>query len=90
MLYHLLYPFHTELSVLNVTRYITFRTAIASLTALAISLLRSVDDPKTPRGTDRSGHPSGRAGNAPAKGWYADDGWVVNSHCSTHADITLG
>ena len=30
MLYHLLYPFHTELSVLNVTRYITFRTAIAS------------------------------------------------------------
>ena len=39
MLYHLLYPFHTELSVLNVTRYITFRTAIASLTALAISLL---------------------------------------------------
>jgi phospho-N-acetylmuramoyl-pentapeptide-transferase len=39
MLYHLLYPFHTYLSVLNVTRYITFRTAAASLTALAISLL---------------------------------------------------
>jgi phospho-N-acetylmuramoyl-pentapeptide-transferase len=39
MLYHLLYPLHTELSVLNVTRYITFRTAAASLTALAISLL---------------------------------------------------
>jgi phospho-N-acetylmuramoyl-pentapeptide-transferase len=38
MLYHLLYPFHTEFSVLNVTRYITFRTAAASLTALAISL----------------------------------------------------
>ena len=37
MLYHLLYPFHTQLSVLNVTRYITFRTAAASLTALAIS-----------------------------------------------------
>src|SRR6185436_4156981 len=27
MLYHLLYPFHLQLSVLNVTRYITFRTA---------------------------------------------------------------
>jgi len=39
MLYHLLYPFHTELSVLNVTRYITFRTAAASMFALAISLL---------------------------------------------------
>jgi phospho-N-acetylmuramoyl-pentapeptide-transferase len=38
MLYHLLYPFHTQVSVLNVTRYITFRTAAASLTALAISL----------------------------------------------------
>jgi phospho-N-acetylmuramoyl-pentapeptide-transferase len=38
MLYHLLYPFHTQLSALNVTRYITFRTAAASLSALAISL----------------------------------------------------
>ena len=39
MLYHLLYPLHTTYSVFNVTRYITFRTAAASLTALAISLL---------------------------------------------------
>jgi phospho-N-acetylmuramoyl-pentapeptide-transferase len=39
MLYHLLFPLHAEFSVLNVTRYITFRTAAASLTALAISLL---------------------------------------------------
>src|SRR5258707_11084607 len=39
MLYHLLYRFHTELSVLNVTRYITFRTAAASMTALALSLM---------------------------------------------------
>ncbi len=38
MLYHLLYPFHTQMSALNVTRYITFRTAAASLSALAISL----------------------------------------------------
>src|SRR5204862_6197301 len=38
MLFHLLYPFRTQLSVLNVTRYITFRTAAASLSALAISL----------------------------------------------------
>jgi len=39
MLYHLLYPFHTQLSVLNVTRYITFRTAASTLSALAISLV---------------------------------------------------
>jgi len=39
MLYHLLYPFHTQFSVLNVTRYITFRTAAASMSALAISLV---------------------------------------------------
>src|SRR6187549_2146880 len=39
MLYHLLYPFHTQLSVLNVIQYITFRTAAASLSALAISVV---------------------------------------------------
>jgi phospho-N-acetylmuramoyl-pentapeptide-transferase len=39
MLYYLLYPLRTEVSVLNVTQYITFRTAAASLSALAISLV---------------------------------------------------
>jgi len=39
MLYHLLYPLHTSLPVFNVFRYITFRTAAASVTALAISLI---------------------------------------------------
>src|SRR5262245_41397241 len=39
MLYHLLYPFHSQLSVLNVVQYITFRTAAASLSAFVISLL---------------------------------------------------
>ena len=38
MLYHLLYALRGELSLLNVTRYITFRTAVASLTALLIVL----------------------------------------------------
>src|SRR5438034_8808091 len=37
LLYHGLYP-RTQISMLNVTRYITFRTAAASLSALAISL----------------------------------------------------
>jgi phospho-N-acetylmuramoyl-pentapeptide-transferase len=39
MLYHLLYSLQDQLSALNVTRYITFRTTIASLSALALSLL---------------------------------------------------
>ena len=39
MLYHLLYPLHTQVSVLNVTQYITFRTAAASLTAFVISVV---------------------------------------------------
>ncbi|PYR65520.1 MAG: phospho-N-acetylmuramoyl-pentapeptide-transferase [Acidobacteria bacterium] len=39
MLFYLLYPLRTYATVFNVTRYITFRTAAASLTALALSLL---------------------------------------------------
>jgi len=37
VLYYLLYPLHTTFSVFNVFRYITFRTALAILTALVIS-----------------------------------------------------
>ena len=39
MLLYLLYPLHDSVAVLNVTRYITFRTAAASLTALVTSLV---------------------------------------------------
>ncbi|MFN0151381.1 MAG: phospho-N-acetylmuramoyl-pentapeptide-transferase [bacterium] len=39
MLYYLLYPLHQEFSVLNVFRYITFRAAYATITALLISFL---------------------------------------------------
>ena len=39
MFYTFLYPLHTELSFLNVFRYITFRTVYALLTALAICLV---------------------------------------------------
>jgi phospho-N-acetylmuramoyl-pentapeptide-transferase len=37
MLYHILYPLHASYSVFNVFRYITFRTLMASMTALLIS-----------------------------------------------------
>jgi len=39
VLYHLLYPLHEHLSPLRVFRFITFRTAYATLTALVISML---------------------------------------------------
>ncbi|MCP3957093.1 MAG: phospho-N-acetylmuramoyl-pentapeptide-transferase [bacterium] len=39
MLYHLLYPLHELSGAFNVFRYITFRTAAAVVTALALSLL---------------------------------------------------
>jgi phospho-N-acetylmuramoyl-pentapeptide-transferase len=39
MLYHLLLAFYPQVSVFNVARYITFRTAAASMTALVISLV---------------------------------------------------
>ncbi|MBI5694420.1 MAG: phospho-N-acetylmuramoyl-pentapeptide-transferase [Nitrospirae bacterium] len=39
MLYHILYPLHDQFRVLNVFRYITFRTASAILTALLISFV---------------------------------------------------
>lgn len=39
MLYHLLYPLSDTISYFNVFRYITFRTAYATITALVISFL---------------------------------------------------
>jgi len=39
MFYYLLYPLHGEIGAFNVFRYITFRTAMAALTALLVSLL---------------------------------------------------
>jgi phospho-N-acetylmuramoyl-pentapeptide-transferase len=39
MLYHLLFPLHSELNILNVFRYITFRSIGATVTALLIVVL---------------------------------------------------
>ncbi len=39
MLYHLLYPLHTSFSVLNVFRYITFRSICGAVTAFLIVLI---------------------------------------------------
>ena len=39
MLYHLLISFYPQVPIFNVARYITFRTAAASMTALVVSLV---------------------------------------------------
>lgn len=39
MLYHIFYPLSSDYSILNVFKYITFRSAYAGLTALGLSLL---------------------------------------------------
>lgn len=39
MLYHLLYPLHADYSVLNVFKYITFRTFGASITSVVLCML---------------------------------------------------
>jgi phospho-N-acetylmuramoyl-pentapeptide-transferase len=39
MFYHLLYPLHTVFRAFNVFRYITFRTAMAILTAMIVSFI---------------------------------------------------
>ena len=39
MLFYLLYPLHSHAGLFNVFRYITFRSALAALTALVLSLL---------------------------------------------------
>jgi phospho-N-acetylmuramoyl-pentapeptide-transferase len=39
MLYHLLYPLHEIISAFNIFRYITFRSAMAAITAFLISLI---------------------------------------------------
>src|SRR3972149_12015943 len=38
MLYHFLYPLHTQFPAFNVFRYITFRSAYAAATALLLAL----------------------------------------------------
>ena len=51
MLYMLLYSLHEYVHVLNVVRYLTFRTALSTLTALAsgrkamdVDVIRAVKD----------------------------------------------
>jgi hypothetical protein len=88
MLYHLFLWLHNTtpwLGALNVTRYITFRTAAASITAMLISL---VVGPMR-RGSRlpvRPGDPSRRPCQPPAEGRHADDGRAADPRRRHRAD----
>ena len=94
MLYHLLLSLHDTtpwLGALNVTRYITFRTAAASITAMLISL---VVGPMLIRRLQelpvRPGDPSRRPGQPSAQGRHADDGRPADPDGGDRADAALG
>ncbi len=93
MLYQLLYRFHTypSFSVLNVTRYITFRTAAATLSALAISLvfgpwlIRKLREFQIGQVMRADGPQT-----PPAEGRHADDGRTADSDGGAGADAAVG
>ena len=92
MLYHLLYPSpHPQLSVLNVTQYITFRTAAASLSALAISLvlgpwmIRKLREFQIGQVIRQEGPTTHRP-----KAGHADDGRAADPDGGAGADAALG
>ena len=69
MLYWLLYPLAARYPLFNVFRYITFRTAMAAVTALAVALIaRAADDPVPEALPDRAVDPAGRTQDAPGQG----------------------
>ena len=75
MLYLLLYPLHAAYAPLNVFQYITFRTLLAGLTALTLSLAaRARAHPPARGAADRPVDPRGRPGAHAVEGRHADDG----------------
>ncbi len=91
MLYHLLFRFHETYSILNVTRYITFRTAAASITALIISLaFGGMADPEAARVPDRAGDPPRGSGEPSPEGRDADHGRTADPGGRHRADAAVG
>ena len=90
MLYHLLISL-AGFGALNVTRYITFRTAAASLTALAMSLvlgpwlIRRLREFQIGQVIRQEGPQSHRA-----EGGHADDGWTADPRGGARTDAAVG
>ena len=92
MLLHLLYPLHDSFSIFNVFRYITFRTAGASLTAMALSLLLGPWLIRQAARRFRSGQVIRTDGPAvaQAESRHADDGRPADRGVGAPADAALG
>ena len=91
MLYHLLFPLHTSFSVLNVTRYITFRTAAAEPDGAGHQPAAGpVADSQAARVPGRPGHSTGGPRDAPHQGRHADDGRPADPGGVARADAALG
>ncbi len=91
MLYYLLPPLTPWFSVLNVTRYITFRTAVASMTALALGLvlgpwmIRKLREFQIGQVIRHEGPATHRT-----KAGHADDGRAADPDRDARADAPLG
>ena len=80
MLYALLYPLRSRFPAFNVFRYITFRTAMAAVTALVVSLLLGpACDPEAEIVAAEAIRAQGGAGVALQEGRHADDGRAAHS-----------
>ncbi len=91
MLFHLLYALRHDVSGLNVVRYITFRTAVASLTALFLVLVLGpwmIERLRTPAG--RAVHPRRRPEDPQGEGRHPHHGRGLDPGRDPHPDPALG
>ena len=92
MLYWLLYLklFH-YFPPFRIFRYLTFRTAFASLTALFTGLIVGPDrHPAAARISDRTVHPRRRSAGAPEKSRHAHHGRPADRHRHPGSHLALG
>ena len=90
MLYHLLYAMSPDVGGLNVVRYVTFRTAAASLTALFIAFLVGPALIRALAGL-RAGQPIREIGPAhQVEGRHADDGRAADPALAADLGAALG
>ena len=74
MLYHLLISLYPQISVFNVVRYITFRTAMAAVTAILLLLLLG---PTMIRSLKQSGKHAAEKIRASITEAASDHGWPM-------------
>ena len=78
MLYWLLVPLSDDVSVFNLFRYITVRTALAGITALVLSFLLGPVAHPAPRRSARSARRSGPTARSPTSPRRARRPWAAS------------